>query len=164
MSKQLEVPDHLVPALERMLAISASKRNDYSRTGPWANFRDTSEFFGLANWQSAVFNQIQKLSRVRSLSDGRQVMNEPLEDTLLDNANYALFAYAMYLEQQSETANIEVAVDTAAGAFTAYTIVDGKLSCCGVPEEAEHHPNCQLIEAYRSRRIYPAQSLDSTGG
>jgi hypothetical protein len=95
----IEVPDHLVPALERMLAISTKKRNDYSRTGPWANFQDTSDFFGLKKWQSAIFNQIQKLSRVRSLSDGREVMNEPLEDTLLDNANYGVFAYAMYLEE-----------------------------------------------------------------
>lgn len=119
MVKRLDVPDHLVPALERMLSVSAKKRNDYSRTGPWANFKDTSEFFGLANWQSAVFNQIQKLSRVRSLSDGREVMNEPLEDTLLDNANYALFAYAMFLEKLAEAeANLPVNAD-------------GTLECCG---------------------------------
>lgn len=98
--RQIEVPDHLVPALSRMLAISAKKRNDYSRVGPWANFRDTSEFFGLRTWQSAIFNVVQKLARVRSLSDGRKIENEPLEDTLLDLANYALFTYAMYLEEQ----------------------------------------------------------------
>lgn len=100
--KSLEVPDHLFPALERMLATISKKRNDYSRVGPWQNFKDTSEFFGLTNWQSAIFNCIQKLSRVRSLSDGRKIENEPLEDTLLDFANYALFAYAMYCELQCE--------------------------------------------------------------
>lgn len=100
-AEDLTVPAHLVPALTRMLSMSLKKRSDYSRVGPWQNFRDTSDFFGLEPWQSAIFNIVQKLSRVQSLSDGRKVMNEPLEDTLLDLANYALFAYAMYLELTS---------------------------------------------------------------
>ena len=148
MVKRLDVPDHLVPALERMLFVSAKKRNDYSRTGPWANFKDTSEFFGLANWQSAVFNQIQKLSRVRSLSDGRKVMNEPLEDTLLDNANYALFAYAMFLEQLAEEKSIEDSVAVATGnasEITYATIENGRWSCCGAPGMAEHASYCSYV-------------------
>lgn len=97
---QIDVPEHLVPALKQMLATSTKKRNDYSRVGPWANFQETAEFFRLEAWQSAIFNVVQKLCRVQSLSDGRVVMNEPLADTLLDLANYALFAYAMYLEER----------------------------------------------------------------
>src|SRR4051795_4846449 len=98
MPYQLEVPDHLYPALSRMIAVSSKKRNDYSGSGPWENFQNTASFFGFPKWMSAIFNCVQKLERVRTLSDGREIKNEPLEDTLLDNANYSLLAYAMYLE------------------------------------------------------------------
>ena len=106
MPYQVEVPDHLYPALQSMLRVSAKKRNDYSGVGPWQNFRNTSDFFNLPKWMSAIFNCVQKLERVRTLSDGREVKNEPLEDTLLDLANYALFAYAMYLEDGTDSAVI----------------------------------------------------------
>lgn len=133
MSKMLEVPDHLVPALERMLNVSAKKKNDYSRVGPWRNFKDTAAFFHLKAWQSAIFNCVQKLCRVQSLSDGRQVLNEPLEDTLLDFANYALFAYAMYLEEVAEAQHHEP------------TNADGTRECCSTFPGDDHHSDCEKI-------------------
>lgn len=93
----LEVPAHLVPALTRMLKVSAKKRSDYSGEGPWMNFRVTAEHFGIPDYEAADFLELTKLARIRALRDGRKVQNESVEDTYLDKANYALFAYAMYL-------------------------------------------------------------------
>lgn len=135
MPKLLEVPDHLVPALERMLAISAKKKNDYSRVGPWQNFHDTSNFFHLRPWQSAIFNCVQKLCRVQSLSDGRQVMNEPLEDTLLDFANYALFAYAMFLDELESEAQHRLEPVNALG----------MRECCETDPDSDHDVHCEKI-------------------
>lgn len=95
----LEIPEHLYPALKRMLDTLTKKKNDYSQSGPWANFNFTSKHFGFPNYEAADFNELQKLSRIRSLRDGRDVLNEPLEDTYLDKANFALLAYAMFLEE-----------------------------------------------------------------
>lgn len=146
MSKMLEVPDHLVPALERMLATSLKKRNDYSRVGPWQNFKDTSAFFRLKAWQSAIFNCVQKLCRVQSLSDGREVMNEPLEDTLLDFANYALFAYAMFLEELAPEAAQPVVrlVDDPEPYEPPKPFIGTNMrSCCDTDVLAEHRPECR---------------------
>lgn len=133
MSKMPEIPDHLVPALERMLAVSAKKKNDYSRVGPWQNFKDTSSFFSMRPWQSAIFNCVQKLCRIQSLSDGRPVLNEPLEDTLLDFANYALFAYAMYLDEVAEVQHYE-AING-----------DGTRECCLSYPGDDHYPHCEKV-------------------
>jgi hypothetical protein len=95
---QIEVPEHLVPALTRMLAVSAKKKQDYSGETPWANFLATSEHFGIPSYESADFNEIQKLSRIKTLrKSGVNPQNESVEDTYLDKAVYALLAYAMYL-------------------------------------------------------------------
>jgi hypothetical protein len=99
--KHLDVPDHLYPALERMLATSAKKKDDYAGDDPWSNFRSTSDHFGLTLAESGDFNEIQKLARLRTLRrTGKAPQNESTEDTYLDKANYALLAYAMYLEAQ----------------------------------------------------------------
>lgn len=152
--KTLEVPDHLVPALERMLTMSTKKKNDYSRVGPWQNFKDTSAFFRLRPWQSAIFNCVQKLSRVQSLSDGRKVANEPLEDTLLDFANYALFAYAMYLDEASEgvtlrpstsyTPPVRVTPDPCARCIgTSSDPHTCTRNCCGTNPDDPHSDTCE---------------------
>jgi hypothetical protein len=141
-SQMLEVPDHLVTALSRMLSVSLRKRNDYSRVGPWQNFKDTSEFFGLDPWQSAIFNCIQKLSRVQSLSDGREVLNEPLEDTLLDFANYALFAYAMYLDGTKAAHRETTATLTDPSVVYVPSLNEYVRICCGSLMNAEHYQEC----------------------
>lgn len=86
-----------------MLAVTVKKNQDYSSGGDWDNFVDTSQFFGIPPYEAAVFNVIQKLSRIRSLrNSGQKPANETVEDTYLDLANYAMLAYAMYLDYHAE--------------------------------------------------------------
>lgn len=110
MPQKLDIPDHLVPAIRRMVAVSLAKKSDYSGDTPWRNFSETSDFFGMPKWYSGLFNVQQKMSRIKNLITGRKPKNEPLEDSLLDLANYALLTYAMYLDENpvKPSSNIEL--------------------------------------------------------
>lgn len=78
------------------------KRKDYALDGsPFSNFEDTARnlgFNGFGPVESALFNVLQKLARLRSLrANGRMdgVANESVEDTLLDLAVYGIIALAI---------------------------------------------------------------------
>jgi hypothetical protein len=96
--KTLEVPDHLFPALEEMVRKLIEKGADYSVSDDaWAsNFHDTADHFDIKPWESCDFNEIQKLSRLKALRQrGRAPVNEPVYDSYLDKANFALLAFAL---------------------------------------------------------------------
>jgi hypothetical protein len=101
--KNLEVPDHLYAALRNMVDIFVSKGQDYSHSDDaWAsNFVATSSHFGIQPWQSADFNELQKLARLSALHHrGKKPNNETVIDTYLDKAVYALIAYALLLHHE----------------------------------------------------------------
>ncbi len=91
---------------ERVLLLIAEtarrKRADYALDNdPYSTFRDTSLMLGLDGFcavESALFNVLQRLARLRSLRrNGRMAdpANETVEDTYLDLATYACIAAAL---------------------------------------------------------------------
>lgn len=96
----LEVPDHLFPALQRMVGVLAAKGHDYSNSDTeWgSNFTTTASHFEMKPWEAADFNELQKLARLRALRRrGRPPENESVDDTYLDKANFALLALALLM-------------------------------------------------------------------
>jgi hypothetical protein len=108
----IEVPDHLVPAIERMIDVLEKKKHDYAGLDQWRNFRDTSNHFGFPMYESADFNEIQKLSRLRTLRVSDGPVNESVLDTYLDKANFALLAFAMYLDLEDIAPAQDAATDS----------------------------------------------------
>jgi len=103
----LDSSDPFEAALIPMVRTNRSKRGDYALDNDiFSNFNSTSNFAGFENrWMSALFNCSQKLARITSLrANGRlkNPNNEAVEDTLLDNAVYAVIALAIYREDASK--------------------------------------------------------------
>jgi hypothetical protein len=101
----LDPRDPFDRALIPMVLTNRAKRRDYAEDGsPFTNFERTADFAGFeAIWLSALFNCAQKLARITALrKNGRldDPSNEAVEDTLLDNAVYAVIALAIYKESQ----------------------------------------------------------------
>ncbi len=94
--------DHRDPfegTLAHIAAIARAKRRDYALdTDPYSNFHDTSRMLGLDGFgevESACFNVLQKVARLRSLrANGRLAdpANETAQDTYVDLACYAVIA------------------------------------------------------------------------
>lgn len=104
---KLDPKDPFESALIGMVETNRKKRKDYALDDDiFSNFDATSVFAGFQNrWMSALFNCSQKLARVTSLrANGRlgDVQNEAVEDTLLDNAVYAVIALAIYRQDIEE--------------------------------------------------------------
>jgi len=99
----IEIPEHLIPALTKMLSVLGKKRSDYAGEDAWSNFRATADHFDLEIYEAADFNEVQKLSRLKTLRrSGKPPQNESIEDTYLDKANFALLSYAMYLHEMAQ--------------------------------------------------------------
>jgi len=96
--------DPFEASLMEMVEVRRRKKNDYSAKGnPWSNFDATADHFGLQNYDSAIFNVVQKLARLKELrAPDKLVANEPVYDTYLDTAVYSVLAFAMYREQELE--------------------------------------------------------------
>lgn len=98
--ESLNLKDPFEKAVFELVEMNRRKRKDYATDGdPFSNFIDTSGHFGLAVWESAEFNLVQKLARLRSLrANGRmeEPENESVLDTYLDAAVYAVIMYALY--------------------------------------------------------------------
>lgn len=97
----LDSTDPFERVLVQIVETNRRKRKDYAADNEmFSNFYDTSRFAGFEHpWISALFNCQQKLSRISSLrSNGRlnDPANEAVEDTILDNACYAILALAMF--------------------------------------------------------------------
>ena len=73
------------------LEISKRKSADYTGDdGVFANFERSAKFAGVTVEQGMMVRIADKISRLESLSDGReaQVKDEAIEDTLRDLINY----------------------------------------------------------------------------
>ena len=82
--------------IESMLKIHKAKNNDYSPEGQFGNFAE-SERIGVPDWKGAFIRLQDKYTRCCNLIGGReaQVLDEKLEDTLLDLANYAVIVMCL---------------------------------------------------------------------
>ena len=98
--------DWFQEAEKRIDATQLQKGQDYQLdTDPFSNFRRSGAHFGLATYEAAEFNIVQKLERLKALRvNGRNPENEAVEDTYKDLAVYATLAYAMYLAEMAEKA------------------------------------------------------------
>jgi hypothetical protein len=95
----LDHHDPLEATLAHIATIARTKRRDYALDGhPYSNFHDTATMLGLPGFtevESACFNVLQKIARLRSLrANGRLTdpTNETVQDTYLDLACYAVIA------------------------------------------------------------------------
>ena len=96
----LSLDDAFDSAIFQIIKTAERKRADYaSKAAPFSNFEFTAAYFGLRSYQSADFNELQKLARLRELNmPGVEPTNEPVMDSYLDKAVFAVLAFAMYLQ------------------------------------------------------------------
>ena len=87
--------DRLEKLMAEMLGIYKAKNKDYGDS-----FSESFEEFGLI---APVVRMNDKMNRIKSLtqSEGRQVKDESLRDSLVDLANYAMMT-VIELDQQVE--------------------------------------------------------------
>jgi hypothetical protein len=85
--------------LEEMLKIHKEKNADYSAEGLFGNFQE-SQRIGIPDYKGAFVRLQDKYSRCCNLIKGQQaqVVDESLEDTLIDLANYSIIV--LYLLRQ----------------------------------------------------------------
>jgi len=84
--------------LREMKRLHDKKQLDYgSKTDPFANVR-AAEDFGIPGWLGAVLRANDKMSRLKSFAEKGVLANEPIEDSLIDLANYAVIALVLYRE------------------------------------------------------------------
>ena len=79
---ELDLDDPFESAVFDLVKMNRRKRRDYAVDGnPFSNFLGTSNHFGLAVWESAEFNLVQKMERLSSLrANGR--MEEPENESV----------------------------------------------------------------------------------
>jgi hypothetical protein len=80
-----------------------SKNSDYAPTGEFSNFERAAEFSGVTPLTVMLSQIAIKYTRIQGLYDdsGKAASNEPLVDSLLDLAGYAIIAHA-YLTHEQE--------------------------------------------------------------
>jgi hypothetical protein len=88
-----------VGILDEMLQLHNAKGDDYgSERDCFANVRAAEEF-GVDPWLGAVLRASDKMTRLKTFAKRRSLSNESVEDSLLDLANYAVIALALWREQ-----------------------------------------------------------------
>lgn len=88
-------------ALKEMAELHDKKNLDYgSDKDPFANVR-ASEEFGIPAWLGAIVRANDKMSRLKTFANKRQLANESVEDSLLDLANYAVIALVLYRQAEA---------------------------------------------------------------
>lgn len=85
-------------ALDRIRDMHRKKAHDYTDNGEFDNFIESAQAAGIETYQ-AIENLIAtKEARIRvirrNMKSGKDVSNEPLLDSYLDRAVYALISYA----------------------------------------------------------------------
>lgn len=72
------------------------KQADYGQDGdPFAALRG-SEAWGVPAWVAAMVRATEKLGRVQAFVQRGELVNEPVEDSLIDLAVYALIALLLF--------------------------------------------------------------------
>lgn len=85
--------------IDELKQIHSMKSFDYGKEkDPLSNLR-SSEEFGIDNWIGAVIRANDKMARIKTFANKKQLKNEPIEDALKDLANYAILALVLYREK-----------------------------------------------------------------
>jgi hypothetical protein len=90
--------------INQMLDVHRAKNHDYSAEGQFGNFAE-SERVGVEAWRGAFVRLQDKYMRCCNLiaRDGESmVLDEKLEDTLLDLANYAVIVLCLLKDEDDE--------------------------------------------------------------
>ena len=95
--------------LKSMQEIHDRKNHDYSPEGEFGNFAE-SEKIGIPGWKGAFVRLQDKYTRACNLISGKEskVIEETLEDTLIDLANYSVIVLAL---REMARAKMEVKTD-----------------------------------------------------
>lgn len=89
---------HYWKILKEIGDLHKRKGADYgSEEDPLANLR-AAEAFGIPNWQGVALRIGDKMRRIQAFCRKGVLVNESIEDALLDLANYAVLALALYRE------------------------------------------------------------------
>src|SRR5690242_1751221 len=89
--------------LDQIYELHQKKGADYGNSGDhYSNLRESARMWipDKPDWVSALIRQGDKLIRIRNFLKNGKLENESVEDSLRDNAVYALNALAMYLESK----------------------------------------------------------------
>lgn len=87
--------------LDQLWALHQRKGDDYGRDGdPYANIRQY-ERLGIDPWVQCVGDIMENLGRVESFIKNGSLKNDPLENSLLDIASYAIIAYILFNENEA---------------------------------------------------------------
>lgn len=102
----LDSADPFEAALIPIIEMNRKKRSDYSSGGDiFSNFRDSADALGLEGFtakESALFNILQKVARLKSLRLNGKLndpQNESVKDTVLDMAVYSIILLALHGEK-----------------------------------------------------------------
>lgn len=86
--------------LDQLWELHQRKGTDYGRDGdPYANIRQY-ERLGIDPWVQCVGDIMENLGRVESFIKNGSLRNDPIENSLLDIASYAIIAYVLYNEDK----------------------------------------------------------------
>lgn len=93
-------------AIKQIVEMHHKKASDYTDSGEFNNFIESAQASGIETYQ-AIENLIgTKEARIRTIrrkmKEGKDVNNEPLLDSYLDRAVYALIQYAYQLKREDE--------------------------------------------------------------
>lgn len=84
--------------VDEIRALHVKKSSDYGTgTDPFRNIR-ASAAFGVEPWVGALIRANDKMARLQNAAGGQALVNESIEDSLLDLANYAIIALALRRE------------------------------------------------------------------
>ncbi len=83
--------------LEAMAELHSRKAHDYAGDeDPLSNFRNVAKVIGSTDWEVSIMFLTTKFFRLMNLLDrGDEAENEPIEDTLMDLAVYAILTKIM---------------------------------------------------------------------
>jgi hypothetical protein len=87
--------------LDEMRALHQRKSADYGQGKDFlSNLRQSADF-NIPPWVGTVVRMNDKITRIKSLLVKGSLTNEPVEDSLLDIAAYALLALILYRESKT---------------------------------------------------------------
>lgn len=89
-------------ALAELKTVLTSKRADYANNvDPFSSFSSAAEIAGITTRESIMSQIGIKLARLKNLeSQPGEPKNEPIQDSALDLAGYAIILYAYYRSQK----------------------------------------------------------------
>lgn len=106
---QIDIPDHLIPAIDEIVRTFATKSKSYGNAAGWAGmFRWQSDHLDVPPREVADIFELTKLSRLRELRLAAQQTDSPaklesLFEQYRDKAVFAVIALALFLYTRAET-------------------------------------------------------------